>query len=91
MTERPSDRETSRTFCKVGTILRTAENISGLPHWIEPNPLGSTKSRCMSIMMRAVVARGKLNAYGLAFGSESLADEAMLNVLTDETCLKSWV
>lgn len=56
------ERETSRTFWIVGTILRTEEKISGFPHWIDPNPLGSTKSRCMSMMMNAVVAGGKLKA-----------------------------
>jgi hypothetical protein len=57
----PRYRDTSRTFWTVGTMSRTDAKIFGLPHWIEPKPSGSTKSRCISIMMSAVVAGGNLN------------------------------
>lgn len=59
-------------------MFRTAENISGFPHWIDPKPLGSTKSRCMSMMMSAVVAGGNVNVYGRALGRDILVEGAIL-------------
>ena len=80
----PRDLDTSRTFWTVGTMSLTEAKISGFPHWIDPKPLGSTKSRCMSIITNAVVAGGKLYAYGRALGRESLVIGAMSRTGLDE-------
>jgi hypothetical protein len=50
---------------RVGPIaLRSSE--TSLPS-ASPNPPGSTKSRCMSMMTSAQLARSKLNSYGSAW------------------------
>ena len=59
----PASRAAARTFCSGGTTA--CRWLTSLPS-VSPNPPGSTKSRCMSMITSAVVAGSNSNAYGSA-------------------------
>lgn len=77
-------RAAARTCLVFGTICLTDLKISSFPHWIAPNPFGSRKSLCISMMMSAVVSGQNLKAYGLAEAS-SISIDSMLKEVSRDT------
>ena len=76
----PASRTAARTFCSGGTTA--CRWLTSLPS-VSPNPPGSTKSRCMSMITSAVVAGSNVNGVRLCRNGVHSESSQVVASMTD--------